>query len=78
MYVNGNPRLAQAINGMLNPDATDTGKVIKVVKAINRGMSANFTSRNLGFAITNTLRDLHMAIVLSGIEEGIGYSARLA
>ena len=49
IYVNGNPKLAQAMNGLTNPEARQRSKVAKAVRAVNRQMSANFNSRNPNF-----------------------------
>lgn len=56
LTINGNPRAAQALNGLTNPNATDN-PVIKAFEAINRFLAANFTQRNPAFVISNMFRD---------------------
>ena len=52
MYVNGNPLLAQAINGVLDKTYSDSGRPEK----LNRWMSSVYTSLNPEFAVSNGLR----------------------
>ena len=56
LTINGNPRAAQALNGLTNPNATDN-PVIKAFEATNRFLAANFTQRNPAFVISNMFRD---------------------
>ena len=56
LTINGNPRAAQALNGVTNPNATDN-PVIKAFEATNRFLAANFTQRNPAFVISNMFRD---------------------
>lgn len=58
--VNGNPRVAQAVNGLTNPDNDVNGAVgmfFEKGMAINRQLSLNFTTRNPEFVLSNFLRD---------------------
>ena len=56
MLINGNPRAAQAINGMLNPD-TKVGPFGRVYGELRRGMSSLLTSFSPLFWIANFQRD---------------------
>lgn len=56
LTINGNPRAAQALNGLTNPNATNI-PIIKFFESINRFLAANFTQRNPAFVISNMFRD---------------------
>ena len=56
MTVNGNPRAAQAVNGLTNPEANKT-TINNIASWINRNLSANFTTRNPAFVVGNFVRD---------------------
>ena len=60
IYVNGNPRAAQAVNGMTNPDAADSW-LIRRARAVKNFMARMFTSQNPAFIVTNLSRDLIFA-----------------
>lgn len=78
LYVNGNPKAAQALNG-INEKAvsrisqTDFGKLIE---RINRNMAAFFTSKNPAFVLSNLSRDLTMAGASVAVKEDIPYNAQ--
>lgn len=65
LYINGDPRAAQAINGMLNVE-TNSGYQ-KVFGPILRWMSAVNTSYNPEFWISNLQRDFMFALMSSSI-----------
>ena len=72
MIINGNPRAAQAINGMLNIEQDDD--IVKNVFAkTTRWMAANFTSRNPEFWISNLQRDLMFALMNVDVKEDAEY-----
>ncbi|WP_241160058.1 LPD38 domain-containing protein [Parabacteroides sp. ZJ-118] len=56
LTINGNPRAAQALNGLTNPD-TNTGWFEKCAGWFNRNISANYTTRSPEFMISNFIRD---------------------
>lgn len=58
MYINGNPRAAQAINGLLNADRGGENGLIDTFKGLNRYLSSMFTSYNPEFWISNFMRDV--------------------
>lgn len=68
LYINGDPRAAQAINGMLNVE-TNSGYQ-KVFGPILRWMSAVNTSYNPEFWISNLQRDFLFALMSSSITGG--------
>ncbi|MCF0193119.1 MAG: hypothetical protein HUK05_06875, partial [Prevotella sp.] len=58
--INGNPRVAQAINGMTNPDVKNETAIDAFVdfgQRINRELSAFYTTRNPNFVASNFMRD---------------------
>ena len=73
MYVNGNPRAAQAINGMLNIDNGDSGIYRVLGQKITRWMSQMNTSYNPAFWISNYERDLLFTIMNVNIKEDKAY-----
>lgn len=79
LTVNGNPRLAQAVNGLTNPDNEATGgleQALNVARSITRFMSANFTTRNPEFVASNFMRDMLYANDMVHMKESPGYAAR--
>lgn len=70
IYVNGNPRMAQAVNGLTNPD---TGKIYSAIGQLNRQLAANFTTRNPAFVFSNMSRDIIFASTAVGIKEDAAY-----
>lgn len=73
--INGNPRAAQAINGLTNPNATEN-PFIKFVESANRFMAANFTQRNPAFVVANMVRDGIYANTSVWVKEGPLYAAK--
>ena len=73
MYVNGNPRAAQAINGMLNIDKGDSGLYRILGQKITRWMSRMNTSYNPAFWISNYERDLLFTIMSINVKEDKAY-----
>ena len=57
ILINGNPRAAQAINGLLNPDA-NVGPVAQWIGNARRNLSALLTSYSPLFWVANFQRDL--------------------
>lgn len=56
MTVNGNPRLAQAVNGLTNPDVKDDLAYV-VARNLKTFMAGVFTSKNVAFSFANLIRD---------------------
>jgi len=75
VFVNGNPRAAQAVNGLTNPDAV-SHKLIEWIGWANRQLAANFTTRNPAFVLSNLSRDLIFSSSAVLIKEDGKYSKR--
>lgn len=71
LVVNGNPRVAQAINGLTNPDRQDF--LAKMAKA-NRWMAANFTTRSPKFMVRNAFRDTIFSLFSVDVKEDSDYN----
>lgn len=75
IYVNGNPRAAQAVNGLTNPDA-EKNPIFNSISRANRWLAANFTTRNPAFVMSNLARDMIFSMSAIGIKEDAKYSAK--
>ena len=79
LTINGNPRAAQAINGLTNPDNDISGAIgviLKLAERVNRELSAFYTTRNPDFIISNFLRDMLYANSMVWIKERPNYALR--
>lgn len=79
LTVNGNPRLAQALNGLTNPDVDIEGHLGKMVRSaewVNRQLSSFYTTRNPDFMISNFVRDLLYTNSMVWIKESPNYAWR--
>ena len=79
LTINGNPRLAMAINGQTNPNNTSNdGKVAAFVNnkigAINRSLAAWYTTRNPDFVASNFMRDTFYTNTIVRAKEGNAYA----
>ena len=74
LTINANPRAAQAINGLLNPDATENPGAI-ALKDMTNWIARMATARNVEFAISNAMRDLEFSTTLIP-KEGTEYYGR--
>ena len=75
VYVNGNPKVAQAVNGLNTPEQTEN-KFLKGIAWMNREMAANFTTRNPAFILSNLSRDLIWASSTLGVKENGKYQRK--
>lgn len=75
LYINGNPRAAQAINGLTNPDVNDSS-LYKAAKAVKNLMARAFTSMNPAFVVSNLSIDIIWAGTAVAIKENAVYTAR--
>lgn len=75
LYINGNPRAAQSINGLTNPDVNDSS-LYKAAKAVKNLMARAFTSMNPAFVVSNLSRDIIWAGTAVAIKENAVYTAR--
>jgi N12 class adenine-specific DNA methylase len=80
--INGNPRAAQALNGLTNPDNNDMrgsiGSIISLVGDVNRTLSALYTTLQPDFIASNFLRDLIYSNSMAFVKEGADYWRRFA
>ena len=79
LTINGNPRAAQAINGLTNPDNKSTGAIDKVFDWIaqgNRWLSAAYTTRNPDFVVSNFIRDTFYSNMMVHVKEGRNYATK--
>lgn len=77
--INGNPRAAQAINGLTNPDVDQNGIVGNMLKAgswLNRQLSAFYTTRNPDFVVGNFFRDTLYSNCMTWVKESPRYALR--
>ena len=72
MTINGNPRAAQALNGLTNPEVKAEEQ--RWIQKVNRFMAANFTSRNPAFVISNLSRDSIYAVSMVWAKEAPKYA----
>lgn len=75
LYINGSPRAAQALNGMTNPDASNSD-LYKAASAVKNFMARMFTSQNPAFVVSNLSRDLIWAGTAVAVRENKDYAAR--
>lgn len=73
MYINGNPRVAQAINNELNYNA-EKNVIIDTMNQVLRVMSALNTQLNPEFWISNFQRDVLFAIMGTSVKEDKEYN----
>lgn len=71
--VTGNPRLAQAVNGLLNPADTEKGVISEYAGRMQRFMAGAFTSNNIAFAFANLSKDTMYANNQAFIKENGKY-----
>lgn len=79
LTINGSPRVAQALNGLTNPDNENTGVIGAFEKMggyVNRQMSAFYTTRNPEFVLSNFLRDAMYANSTMWVRETPNYAIK--
>ena len=77
LTINGNPRAAQALNGLTNPDVFTEGvfgKAMNLGQWLNRQLSAFYTTRNPEFVLSNFLRDAIYSNMMVGTKEDGKYA----
>ena len=72
-YINGNPRAAQALNGMLENKGS---KYLKPLSTITRTMAQLCTSFSPEFVVRNIVRDMQFASSNVTAKEGARYGAK--
>ncbi len=79
LTINGNPRAAQALNGITNPDVFTEGlwgKAFNAGQAINRELSQLYTTLNPEFVLSNFLRDAVYTNSMVWVKEGKNYALK--
>lgn len=79
MTINGNPRAAQALNGLTNPDVEMggvVGNLLKGAEYVNRNLSAFYTTRNPDFVVSNFMRDTLYSNCMAWVKESPSYALR--
>lgn len=77
--INGNPRAVQALNGQTNPDndnAGAIGAILRAGEALNRQLSAFYTTRNPDFVVSNFIRDALYGNTMVWVKESPNYAVR--
>jgi mitochondrial fission protein ELM1 len=77
LTINGNPRAAQALNGLTNPDVS-TGTwadyIFKTEDAVNRMLSAMMTTYSPNFIVSNFARDTAYVNTMVWAKENKNYA----
>lgn len=76
MTVNGNPRMAQAVNGANNPNAKVIQRVMDAVGRTNRWLSFMYTGMNGGFVVSNLVRDTIYSNSIVWVKESPKYALK--
>lgn len=79
LTVNGNPRMAQALNGQTNPDHDSesvSGRLLNFAQKVQRLRSKFATQRNPNFAAANFVRDQIYSNTMAWVKESPRYAAR--
>ncbi|WP_304609805.1 LPD38 domain-containing protein [Muribaculum intestinale] len=79
MTINGNPRAAQALNRLTNPNVEMggvIGNMLKLGEYVNRHLSAFYTTRNPDFVVSNFLRDMLYSNCMTWVKENPRYALR--
>ena len=79
LTINGNPRAAQALNGLTNPDVFTEGvfgKAMNIGQQLNRQLSLLYTTRNPEFVLSNYLRDAIYSNSMVWVKESPQYAIR--
>ncbi len=77
--INGNPRAAQALNGLTNPNVEMggvIGNILKLGEYVNRHLSAFYTTRNPDFVVSNFMRDMLYSNCMTWVKENPRYALR--
>lgn len=77
IIVNGDPRVAMAVNGLTNPDGNvggDIGPIFKAGAALNRKLAGFYTSLSPNFVVKNFIRDIIYANTIAWVKESPTYA----
>lgn len=75
LYVHGDPRPAQAVNGLNDQERVDN-RIVQAIQRMNRQLAANFTTRNPAFVVSNLCRDFIFSCSTLSVKEGARYRNR--
>ena len=76
LYINGNPRAAQALNGTRMRRSSERSFESSKIATIGRKLSERYTSLSPSFTVSNMFRDLTMAAISTAIKENPAYALR--
>lgn len=79
IIVNGDPRVAMAVNGLTNPDSDANGHVgafFKWTSAVHRKLAGAYTSLSPNFVVKNFIRDIIYANTIAWVKESPSYALR--
>ena len=77
IIVNGDPRVAMAVNGLTNPDGNVSGHIgalFKAGAAVNRKLAGFYTSLSPNFVVKNFIRDIIYANTIAWVKESPTYA----
>ena len=77
LTINGNPRAAQALNGLTNPDVEIgglVGKLTKLGEYVNHTLSAFYTKYYPDFVVSNLFRDMLYSNCMTWVKESPSYA----
>ena len=77
LTINGNPRAAQAVNGLTNPNNDMSGAIgvmARSVESANRWLSSVYTTRNPDFVLSNLVRDGLYSNTMVWLKEDASYA----
>lgn len=77
LYINGDPRAAQALNGTRRREAQRRAGESSRAAAFGRWLAANYTSKSPSFTIANLARDITMATAVAAVKENPAYVKHL-
>ena len=76
LYINGNPRAAQALNGTRQRRTSEHSFESSKIARMGRLLAERYTSLSPSFTVSNALRDLTMAAITTLIKESPAYALR--
>ena len=77
IIVNGDPRVAMAVNGQTNPDGEAKGHIgalFRTGAAVNRKLAGFYTSLSPNFVVKNFIRDVIYANTIAWVKESPTYA----
>lgn len=74
IYFNGDPRVAQAINGQNNVKLDNA--VLRVANRLRKWMMLNYTARNINFILRNFMRDFFYVNTMNFVKYGAVFEAK--